>query len=173
MNIILDRITKAFWQIPSDRDWLIIAILLLVYGFVAIFIGIKWRFIIIESQLSLPKILSVATVAFVAPALLEELFFRVVLIPHPTENIVNAKLWFYIILSLFLFVIYHPLNVFVRHNTFKDFVFLLLATLLGITCTIAYLKTGSLWSPVIIHWIVVVVWILCLGGDRKIHNQLK
>lgn len=173
MNIILTRITTAFWSIPSDRDWLIITILLLVYGLVAIPIGIKWKFIIIESQLSWQKILTVATVAFIAPALLEELCFRVLLIPHPTENIVSAKLWFYIVLSLFLFVIYHPLNIFVKHNTFKNSIFLFLATLLGITCTIAYLKSGSLWSPVIIHWIVVVVWILWLGGDQKIHNQLK
>jgi len=29
----------------------------------------------------------------------------------------------------------------------------LLAALLGVVCEIAYLKTGSLWSPAAIHWL--------------------
>jgi predicted Abi (CAAX) family protease len=44
----------------------------------------------------------------------------------------------------------------------------LLAALLGVVCEIAYLKTGSLWSPAAIHWLVVAVWLTVLGGYRKV-----
>jgi predicted Abi (CAAX) family protease len=38
-------------------------------------------------------------------------------------------------------------------------------------CTIAYLSTGSIWAAVLIHWIVVVVWLKFLGGDRRLAQK--
>jgi predicted Abi (CAAX) family protease len=75
-------------------------------------------------------------------------------------------------LSLFLFVIYHPLNALTffsqGRETFFDPIFLCLAAGLGIICTITYYQTGSLWLPVLIHWLVVVVWLLCFDGLTKL-----
>jgi predicted Abi (CAAX) family protease len=82
-------------------------------------------------------------------------------------------LWFWGCLSLFLFVVYHPLNAlsfFSRGiETFFNRIFLTLAALLGMLCSLTYLQSGSLWTPVVIHWLVVVVWLLLLGGYRKLY----
>lgn len=65
----------------------------------------------------------------------------------------------------------HPLNIFAAgHDTiFRTPVFLLSAALLGVACTVAYLHTGSLWVPVVIHWIIVAVWLVLLGGYKKLY----
>jgi len=76
-----------------------------------------------------------------------------------------------------MFVVYHPLNALSFFSqgleTFFNSAFLLLATLLGITCSIAYLQSGSLWTPVVIHWLAVVVWLLFLGGYRKLYEVVQ
>jgi predicted Abi (CAAX) family protease len=94
------------------------------------------------------------------PAITEELFFRALLLPRTSENVSISVLLLWGCISLLLFVIYHPLNTvsfFPRGaNTFFDFVFLLLAALLGIICSITYLQSGSLWTAVVIHWLTVV-----------------
>lgn len=53
-------------------------------------------------------------------------------------------------------------------RVFLDPVFLVLVTLLGIVCTITYLKSGSVWLPILFHWLMVVVWIIFLGGWQKV-----
>jgi len=40
---------------------------------------------------------------------------------------------------------------------FDDPRFLFQATLLGVACSLAYGFTGSLWPPVLIHWLAVVI----------------
>ena len=64
----------------------------------------------------------------------------------------------------------HPLNgIFVRHDAFAVFthpLFLLFAALLGLVCTISYQISGSLWPPMLMHWITVLVWTMFLGGKR-------
>ncbi|MEH2256054.1 hypothetical protein [Nostoc sp.] len=57
--------------------------------------------------------------------------------------------------------------------TRKHYVFLFLAGFLGVTCTVAYTLTGSLFAIVLIHWIVVVVWLIVFGGIRKLDNNQK
>jgi predicted Abi (CAAX) family protease len=42
--------------------------------------------------------------------------------------------------------------------------FLSLAALMAIACTITYIKTGSLWVPVAIHWLTVLAWVFLLSG---------
>ncbi|XGV98198.1 MAG: CPBP family glutamic-type intramembrane protease [Leptolyngbya sp. BL-A-14] len=39
--------------------------------------------------------------------------------------------------------------------------------MLGIICTLSYLKSGSLWMPVVMHWVIVVSWLLIFGGLEK------
>jgi predicted Abi (CAAX) family protease len=76
-------------------------------------------------------------------------------------------------MSLALFTASHPVNAILfsptHRPTFTDPVFLVLAALLGLTCTLAYLQSGSLWPPVAIHWTAVVVWLLFLGGYRRLN----
>ncbi|WP_293204846.1 MULTISPECIES: hypothetical protein [unclassified Microcoleus] len=48
--------------------------------------------------------------------------------------------------------------------------FLLLAAVLGVACSIAYLLIGSIWPAVVIHWLGVTVWLLLLGGYRRLYG---
>jgi predicted Abi (CAAX) family protease len=43
----------------------------------------------------------------------------------------------------------------------------LLLTVLGAVCTTAYRRTGSLWPPVLLHWVTVVCWMMLLGGRNR------
>ncbi len=47
------------------------------------------------------------------------------------------------------------------------------ARLLILFTLIAYLQSGSLWTPVVIHWLAVVVWLLFLGGYRKLYAVVQ
>jgi predicted Abi (CAAX) family protease len=71
--------------------------------------------------------------------------------------------------SLVAYVGSHPFNGRISGRTvFLDPVFLVLATLLGFVCTLAYLRSGSIWVPILFHWLTVVVWIMFLGGWQKL-----
>jgi predicted Abi (CAAX) family protease len=75
------------------------------------------------------------------------------------------KRWFYIGLSWVLFLLYH-LHPFVP-PFFKTPGFLIGAALIGIICTLSYIRSGSIWLPVILHWLTVAVWLLAFGGLKK------
>ena len=47
---------------------------------------------------------------------------------------------------------------------FVDPAFLGLVAWLGLACTLARLRSGSIWPGVVIHWGVVVMWISLYGG---------
>ncbi|MCU0529263.1 MAG: CPBP family glutamic-type intramembrane protease, partial [Cyanobium sp. Prado107] len=75
-------------------------------------------------------------------------------------------------LSVGLFVLYHPLagRLWYRpgRQLFQDPRFLVQCTLLGIACALVYVVTGSLWSPVLIHWLAVLVWLEPLQGRLRL-----
>jgi predicted Abi (CAAX) family protease len=101
----------------------------------------------------------------------EELAFRVLLLPAAQAT--TGALWLcWAIGSLILFVLYHPLNALTLYKagnpTFFDRRFLGLAALLGLTCTVTYAVTHSLLLITLIHWIVVVVWLLQFGGMARL-----
>jgi predicted Abi (CAAX) family protease len=109
------------------------------------------------------------------PALVEELVFRVIALPYPTGL---NPFWPTVAamgLSLVLFVLYHPLNALLFYpkgrGLFFQPIFLGLATLLGAIATVLYWQTGSLWLITIFHWLVVVVWLMALGGYAQLSNN--
>ena len=109
---------------------------------------------------------------FVFPSLLEEAFFRGVLIPNNAVTQSKSRIVAYIALSTAAFVLWHPANALTINTTaaalFLNPAFLLIATLLGITCSVSYVLSRSLWTPIIIHWLTVVVWVIFLGGRNKL-----
>ncbi|MDZ8189499.1 MAG: CPBP family glutamic-type intramembrane protease [Nostoc sp. ChiSLP02] len=175
LSILLNRFLASL-VVPRFQDWLIVVLLLGIYSAIAIPIGLKFKFLHIQiwSANWTNKSLLILRCLF-APAILEELIFRVFLLPHPTEiiNYFDWVLWG--IVSLLLFVVYHPLNAktFFQAglSAFFNLVFLGLAALLGIVCTVAYALTGSLWVIVLIHWVVVVVWLIVFGGMEKLSKE--
>ena len=109
---------------------------------------------------------------FVFPSLLEEAFFRGVLIPRETSERGAVRSMLTIGWSTLLFVAWHPFNAVTINPSapalFLDPAFLLMSAALGITCGYGYVVSKSLWVPVVIHWATVVVWVLFLGGRNLV-----
>ena len=106
------------------------------------------------------------------PALIEEAIFRGLLLPRtlnagPPRRRVTA-----VALSTGLFVLMHPLNHWLvglsDTSSFTDPVFLVIVTLLGLTCAVQRLWSPSLWLPIATHWATVVAWHLFLGRDLAV-----
>lgn len=105
---------------------------------------------------------------FIFPSLLEEAFFRGILIPNNAVTQSKSRIVAYITLSTTAFILWHPANALTINTAaatlFLNPAFLLIVALLGITCSISYILSRSLWTPIIIHWLTVVVWVIFLGG---------
>ena len=102
------------------------------------------------------------------PSLVEELLFRVLPLPHPLEGAGPVAVLGWSALAGGLFVAYHPLAARCWYRRadplFRQARFLVPCALLGLICTLAYLESGSLWPPVLLHGAVVVTWLEALGG---------
>jgi predicted Abi (CAAX) family protease len=174
LALLVHRVSIAFSTMPDRTDWLVAAMLVVTYSAIGLPIGFWSGFLKIDLQTSWRTILGVTVGCLLSPGITEELFFRVLMLPHKQENASALMLWFWGGVSLVLFVVYHPLNGLtfypVGRETFLNPVFLLLAALLGAMCAIAYLQSGSLWPPVAIHWLGVTVWLLILGGYRRLYG---
>lgn len=172
ISIILNRILASAF-IPNLHHWLTAFLAFLTYTTIALPLGFSTGFLQFQIWSVKPlDYLMVALRCLITPAITEELIFRVLFLPHPTE-VFNWQRWsIWAALSLLIFVIYHPLNAKTLYKqgfpTFFQPAFLTLATLLGITCTITYALTGSLWIIIFIHWLVVVLWLCVFGGIQKL-----
>ncbi|MBD2022126.1 CPBP family intramembrane metalloprotease, partial [Leptolyngbya sp. FACHB-36] len=81
------RLTNAIRTIPAKRDWVWAIALLLIYGAVFLPIGLASGFLRWHLPSSLWLAIGVLVRALLMPGLSEELFFRVLLIPHPLESV--------------------------------------------------------------------------------------
>ncbi|MEG4803393.1 MULTISPECIES: CPBP family glutamic-type intramembrane protease [unclassified Microcoleus] len=174
LELLARRLTHAFSTIPDFTDWLVAAMLALVYSAIALPVGFWSGFLKVDVPTSRRTIAAVLIGCLLSPGITEEVFFRVLMLPHPFEKASGLMLWFWGCLSLALFVVYHPLNALtfypVGRSTFMNPVFLLLAAVLGVACSIAYLLIGSIWPAVAVHWLAVTAWLLLLGGYRRLYG---
>ncbi|CAE7309337.1 unnamed protein product [Symbiodinium natans] len=130
--------------------------------------------------------------ALLFPSLAEEAFWRATMLPNAHTDLsegltsdwgmlprLSAQQWLWVLACLLLFVAMHlasgPLlsRVGATHDqgrTFHDARFLYLATMLGIACSIVYLGSGNLWAATLVHWLPVCVWLLFLGGERRLRG---
>ena len=124
------------------------------------------------SPLPLPTALLLAFTLFIMPSLLEEAFFRGVLIPRSAADRGRRRSARAVALSTLLFVAWHPINALAFNHSaipvFLDPWFLLVVAALGVTCGYAYVVSKSVWVPTMIHWITVFVWVLFLGGRNLV-----
>jgi predicted Abi (CAAX) family protease len=143
------------------------------YGALALALGVASGFLSLPMQWpplaeALPRLAKL----LLLPALVEELLFRVLLIPHPIEGFPWQSLLAWNALSLGLFVLYHPVAARLWYPQaralFEDPRFLFQAALLGVACSLAYGFTGSLWPPVLIHWLAVVIWLEPFRGREQL-----
>ncbi|WP_170150319.1 CPBP family glutamic-type intramembrane protease [Maricaulis maris] len=102
----------------------------------------------------LPGLLAVAAVAILIPAFAEELVFRVSLAGR--RGRVRAAL------AIAAFVLWHPVQAWLglpmAQAVFLEPGFLAITAALGLACTLAWRISGSIWPPVLLHWLVVVGW---------------
>lgn len=169
-----DRWVKAATTRPTIGDWLFCAQLLGLYALVAIPLSFTSDLLTWESaDLTWRRSGIVVIRVLLFPAIIEEGIWRVALLPHKTEPIRDRQRWLIGIPVLALFVLMHPLNGLTLHtaalSTFTNPYFLSLTTLLGFICMLAYWRSGSWWVPTVIHWAIVVVWLLGFGGYAQIH----
>ena len=143
----------------------------LIYGLIAAIVGLNsglFKLDIIDSSFAffLPFTL------FVFPSFLEESFFRGILIPNNTRERGLKYALVIALISSTLFVAWHPLNALTfnkgAQEIFFNPYFLFDVFCLGMACSLSYIYSRSLWSPVIIHWLTVVIWVFFLGGRNLI-----
>lgn len=166
------RLTPSFAiALPNYYNWIIL-ISICTYIIFTLTFGLMTGFLRWDVCRSTRTIIKTVAIALIAPAILEEIFFRVWLLPYPHDNISTNSYIAWAVFSLLLFIIYHPLNALTFYpqgrKTFFNPVFLSLAASLGIICTITYWQTGSLWLPALIHWLAVVIWLLCFSGLTRL-----
>lgn len=142
-----------------------------VFAVVAAAIGFSTGLLNVAPMASKTALLLPATL-FVFPSLLEEAFFRGVLIPRNILDSGTASAAKAVAISTLIFVAWHPLNALAFNHSaiplFLDPWFLLIVCALGITCGYGYVVSRSVWVPTIIHWATVTVWVLLLGGRNLV-----
>ncbi|NJL49165.1 MAG: CPBP family intramembrane metalloprotease [Leptolyngbyaceae cyanobacterium SM2_5_2] len=149
---------------------------LAIYGALAIPLGRRNGFLIQRTAIGKPWhfVLDLLRLLLI-PAFVEEVIFRVMLLPHPNEGVPGWRWLFWAALSLVLYVLYHLLlgkTIYRQANdTFSDRRFLVLVGWLGLLLTGLYWITGSLWLIVPVHWVAVVVWIYALGGKGRLPQR--
>jgi len=105
-----------------------------------------------------------AIILFFVPALAEELVFRGLLLSWFATISQRLGNW----LSIVLFVLWHPFQALAFGPSwaaiFLQPSFLFATFILGIVLTHIRIVSQSLWPVILIHWLLVVVWKLLLGG---------
>jgi predicted Abi (CAAX) family protease len=156
---MIERLSQAFLAVPTASGWLWTVLLFVCFAASSLVVlRLSGLFRFSPSRLPLRYNLLLFLIAFFTPSLPEEALYRALLLPPLDE----ARALFWIALSLFLYVIAHPLLAFLIMHSYRPIfykpAFLLIVALLGISCTLAFYLTGSIWPPILIHWATIVLW---------------
>ena len=174
-DLLRFRIASAFLTLPNIESWLIALSLVFVTALVCLNIGLKSEFIkLSKPNLPIHKLISAGVVCFFFPGIAEELIFRAIPLPHTTENVSINTYMNWVVVSLFAYVIAHPLNALTFYKralpVFTRPVFLVSVSVLGIACTVSYLQSGSIWTAVTMHWSIVVSWLFMCNGYEELNR---
>ena len=149
---------------------------LLAIAAVAIFYGRQSGFLTARFSVDNPiKAVFNLIKLFFIPSLLEELIFRVGLLPHPTEGIPTPRWLAWAALSIGLFVLYHVVFSWLRPQAravLSDRRFLLIVFWVGIVLTTLYGLTGSMLAVTVVHWVVVVCWLYGFDGLAQLQGKV-
>ncbi len=177
---VLGRVVQRFadaFAVGPTWPWVLLSLgALAIYGAIAIPWGRNNGFLVRQTAIGNPLAFAFdALRVWFVPALVEEVIFRVMLLPHPGEGIAGGRWLFWAIVSLVLYLLYHWVlgkTVYrAAADTLGDRRFLTLVGWLGLLLTGLYWITGSLWLIVFLHWAVVMVWIYALGGKARLPQR--
>ena len=174
----LSDVRSAIRTLPDAQTWLHCLVVYAVFLACALPLGFVSGFLRPEvATFSRSMFVLLPLYMFLRPALVEELVFRALLLPRGTNGVRRGRLIVVSILALAVFVVSHPLHGWLTRpealELFTSPIFLVFATLLGIACTVTYLISRSLWPPVLLHWMTVLIWITLLGGQRVMGSRLQ
>ncbi len=120
----------------------------------------------------MPLMAALPVTLFIFPSLLEELVFRGLLIPRDVLKLGFPSAFRAVLLSTALFVAWHPIGALTVNPASREFfldpLFLIITAALGLACGFGYVLSGSLWVPVIFHWLTVLIWVFLLGGRNMV-----
>lgn len=179
LDKLRQRIINSLLQLPKGNDWrwifgvwLVFASIMLVMGFATNFVKFK-----LVKEFSIFFFLTQFSRIFFIPSAIEELVVRAAIIPGIAERSNRQKNLTWSAISLLIYIVYHLpgglaadfINGLMGNQTayfmtFANPIFLIETGLLGLCCTIIYLRTRSIWPSIIFHWLVVVAWLIFLGG---------
>ncbi|QPN59332.1 CPBP family intramembrane metalloprotease [Synechococcus sp. CBW1002] len=173
---LLSRIASALLTPLTPTGVTLTAVLLVGYCAVALACGRRNGFLPRHWRWPKPLPGLVSSLALLPmPAIGEELLFRVALLPQPDSGASLATGLAWGALSTGLFVLYHPLAAALWYpaarRVFSDGRFLSQCLGLAVVCLVAYAATGSLWPPVLIHWLAVSLWLGPLEGRLRFDTR--
>jgi len=163
LHTIWQRVSRACATLPRVRDGVALLAGAAAFAGIAALVGtnlLDW------SPLGAPQLALLAVRAFFVPAFGEELVFRAALVPGQGES---ARPLAWIALSTALFTGWHVVETTFLPNSAATFLradFLALAATLGLLCAVLRWRSGSIWTAVTLHWLVVVAWQGWFGGPR-------
>jgi predicted Abi (CAAX) family protease len=166
----LQDLREALTTIPDWRTWRTCALIYGLFLVCALPVGLLSRLLRPgAAHLTPPALIASGLLLFVQPALVEEIVFRGLLLPRNGASLPRGRLVRVAGAALAVYVVSHPINARLFRpqvlGLFESTPYLVLATLLGLACTTAYLISRSIWPSVAIHWLTVVIWIWLLGGQ--------
>jgi len=167
---------EALTTLPDVRTWLACALVYALFLFVAAPIGLTSGLLRPTSpHLPVADALWASLLMLIHPALVEEVVFRGLLLPRNPRTTSRTLLVAIAAAALALYVASHPLNAWLFRpdvlGVFASPAYLVLAALLGLACTVAYFISRSIWPPVAIHWLTVMLWIWFLGGQALLGSR--
>lgn len=165
--------------LPDLMGWAITLGLLVGYAAIALPLGFMTGFLKIQPWQpgGSHHYALLALRLFFFPSVVEELIFRVLPLPYPGGEAFDGTTWaIWAAISLVIFTACHPLNALTVYRaaypTFLDPTFLTLAALLGLACTLLYWLTASLLAIVLLHWVIVLVWLIGCGGMERLGGKV-
>ncbi len=164
LRLVAGRLGRALRSWPDRRGWARLGIE--AAWLIPVLLGLGFFGGLMSWQPRLDgEIMRLAAVALIVPALGEELLFRAALLPRAEEGRSSVGP---VAISTTLFVLWHPPQALLFGPHWAVVVldpwFLACVAALGFASARLYLRAGSIWPSVLIHWAVVVAWKALLGG---------
>jgi predicted Abi (CAAX) family protease len=163
------RLAHAYSTVPTLRQWAEALLLFGIFLAVSLPVGLASGLLsFAPSHEDAGSLVVFAAVALAVPSLFEETLFRAALLPRPGEQRLGLGLVVNVAVAVALFVLGHPLVAWLVAPATRALaynpVFLGLCAVFGVISSLAYLRTGSIWPSVLMHWTVVVGWKIWFGG---------